>query len=80
MVVENAFGHLKGRWRCLLKRNDTATYNVPTLITACCVLHNVCEHRVITMNPENSNKMADEYQPQRHTAFIERRNNSESFL
>ena len=43
MVVENAFGRLKGRWRCLLKRNDAATDNVPTLITACCVLHNVCE-------------------------------------
>ena len=43
MVVENAFCHLKGRWRCLLKRNDTATDNVPTLIMACCVLHNVCK-------------------------------------
>jgi hypothetical protein len=43
MVIENAFGCLKGRWRCLLKRNDTATADVPNMITACCVLHNICE-------------------------------------
>ena len=43
MVVENAFGWLKGRWRCLLKRMDTHVYNAPNIVASCVVLHNVCE-------------------------------------
>ena len=43
MVVENAFGRLKGRWRCLLKRNDSHISNVPYIVGACVVLHNMCE-------------------------------------
>uniref|UniRef100_A0A3Q2NUJ9 DDE Tnp4 domain-containing protein n=1 Tax=Fundulus heteroclitus TaxID=8078 RepID=A0A3Q2NUJ9_FUNHE len=43
MVVENAFGRLKGRWRRLLKRIDNNTSNVPNVIAACCTLHNICE-------------------------------------
>lgn len=39
VVVENAFGRLKGRWRCLLKRNDCDTQ----LVLTCCALHNLCE-------------------------------------
>ena len=42
-VVENAFGRLKGRWRCLMKRNDCDVKRIPNIITACCVLHNLCE-------------------------------------
>ena len=43
IVVENAFGRLKGRWRCLLKRNDASIVNVPDIVGACVTLHNLCE-------------------------------------
>lgn len=43
IVVENAYGRLKARWRRLCKSNDMNIQNIPTVITACCILHNVCE-------------------------------------
>ena len=43
MVVENAFGRLKGRWRCMLKRMDFVLENVPNVVAACVILHNFCE-------------------------------------
>jgi len=46
IVVENAFGQLKARWRRVSKRLDADIDNIPTIITACCMLHNMCEvHR-----------------------------------
>ena len=43
MVVENAFGRLKGRWRCLLKQMDCQLTNVPIIVASCVTLHNICE-------------------------------------
>jgi nuclease HARBI1 len=43
MVVERAFGHLKGRWRILLKEiYCTEVERIIKIIHACCILHNLC--------------------------------------
>ena len=41
--AERAFGILKARWRCLIKRLDTQLENIPQVIVTCCVLHNLCQ-------------------------------------
>ena len=62
MVVENAFGRLKGRWRRLLKKIDMAIENVPTVIAACCILHNLCEIHGETFNDHWLQAHATEYE------------------
>ena len=42
VVIEQAFGIFKGRWRCLYKPLEEKTSRVPTTIMACCALHNIC--------------------------------------
>ena len=42
MVVENAFGRLKGRFQCLAKRIDTTVEHTVNIVTMCCMLHNFC--------------------------------------
>lgn len=42
MVVEGAFGQLKGRWRVLMRKNECEEDTLRTMSLACVVLHNIC--------------------------------------
>ena len=51
-MVGQAFGRLKHRWRCLLKRCDAGVDNAIKIIGACVTLHNICEMRGDFFNDE----------------------------
>jgi len=42
----------KARWRRLIKQNDMLVENLPNIVAACCVLHNICEIHGDTFNDE----------------------------
>ena len=42
MVVEGAFGQLKGRWRVLMRKNECKEETLKMMSLACVVLHNIC--------------------------------------
>ncbi|KAK8559039.1 hypothetical protein V6N13_098638 [Hibiscus sabdariffa] len=44
-VGRAAFERLKGRWWCLQKRSEVKLQELPVVLGACCVLHNICEIR-----------------------------------
>lgn len=51
-VSKEAFARLKGRWSCLQKRTEVKLQDLPVVLGACCVLHNICEMRKENIDPE----------------------------
>ena len=60
VVVEQAFGKLKCRWRCLLKVLEDGTRKVPLTILACCILHNICLLRADEFQNDDSDTDDDD--------------------
>ncbi|KAE8710430.1 Biotin/lipoyl attachment domain-containing protein isoform 1 [Hibiscus syriacus] len=50
-VGKEAFARLKGRWGCLQKRIEVKLQELPVVLGACCVLHNICELRNEEIEP-----------------------------
>ncbi|KAJ0230690.1 hypothetical protein HA466_0305600 [Hirschfeldia incana] len=59
-VAKEAFGRLKGRWACLQKRTEVKLQDLPTVLGACCVLHNICEIREEKMESELMVEVVDD--------------------
>ncbi|KAJ1685476.1 hypothetical protein LUZ63_016866 [Rhynchospora breviuscula] len=59
-VARDAFARLKGRWTCLQKRTEGKLTDLPVVLGACVVLHNICEMRGETMNPELHFELSDD--------------------
>ncbi|XP_057537806.1 protein ANTAGONIST OF LIKE HETEROCHROMATIN PROTEIN 1-like [Amaranthus tricolor] len=51
-VAKDSFYRLKKRWGCLQKRTEVKLQELPGVLGACCVLHNICEMRNEGIEPE----------------------------
>ena len=59
VVVEIVFGRLKACWRRLSKQNYMNVDNVPTVVGACCILHNICQIHGDNFNDKWLNEIND---------------------
>lgn len=59
-IAKDAFGRLKGRWRCLEKRTEVKLLDLPVVLGACCVLHNICEQYKEDFDPELAFELVDD--------------------
>lgn len=59
-VGKEAFARLKGRWSCLQKRTEVKLQDLPVVLGACCVLHNICEMRNEEIEPEQRFEIFDD--------------------
>ncbi|XP_042310056.1 putative nuclease HARBI1 [Sceloporus undulatus] len=51
-VVERCFARLKSRWGCLSGRLTVKEENFISVVTACAILHNICETRGEVLDPD----------------------------
>ncbi|XP_061355888.1 protein ALP1-like [Gastrolobium bilobum] len=59
-VAKDAFARLKGRWSCLQKRTEVKLQDLPVVLGACCVLHNICELKGEKMDLELNIDLVDD--------------------
>lgn len=59
-VAKDAFARLKGRWSCLRRRTEVKLQDLPVVLGACCVLHNICEMRGEELDPESRIDIMDD--------------------
>ncbi|KAF7830444.1 protein ALP1-like [Senna tora] len=59
-AAKDAFARLKGRWCCLQKRTEVKLQDLPVVLGACCVLHNICEMRNEEIDPELKFELVDD--------------------
>lgn len=59
-VAKDAFARLKGRWCCLQKRTEVKLQDLPVVLGACCVLHNICEMKGEKIDPELMFELVDD--------------------
>lgn len=59
-IGRDAFSRLKGRWCFLQKRAEVKLQELPAIIGACCVLHNICEQYRESYISETSYQVQDE--------------------
>ncbi|XVF89054.1 hypothetical protein PTKIN_Ptkin19aG0100100 [Pterospermum kingtungense] len=59
-VAKEAFGRLKRRWGCLQRRTEVKLQDLPVVLGACCVLHNICELRNEGFDPDLKIEVDDE--------------------
>ncbi|KAJ0033725.1 hypothetical protein NQD34_000832, partial [Periophthalmus magnuspinnatus] len=56
-VLTFTFGRLKGRWRTLMKRNDSRNKSVKHVVAACVVLYNFCESLKVVYEDYHENTL-----------------------
>lgn len=52
-TIERAYGRLKARWQILNRRLDIGLKDVPNIIYACFVLHNICDLNSMFVDAED---------------------------